>query len=64
MKCNFALFIIIWTMIMCVQGLHIYIVSCNLSNPTKINRHTITLEPVTKHLVAKDIDRFYLSMDE
>jgi hypothetical protein len=31
---------------------------------TKINCHTTTLEPITKHLVAKDINKFYLSMDE
>jgi hypothetical protein len=30
----------------------------------KVNYHTTALEPITKHLVAKDINRLCLSMDE
>ncbi len=66
MECNDALFIIVWTMIMCVQGLHICTISCNLvvQFNLKINCHTTTLELITKHLVAKEINKLCLSMEE
>jgi hypothetical protein len=50
---------------MCVKFAHL---DCKLEfklfSTTKINYHTTTLEPITKHLVAKDINKLCLSMDE
>jgi len=33
-------------------------------NATKINYYTITLEPIIKHLIVRDINKLCLSMDE
>ncbi len=49
----------------CTRFTHLHYklqISCPLL--IKINCHTITLEPITKHLVAKDINKLHLSMDE